>query len=97
MKKTILSLIILLGLLLACGVPAGAASMSAFIDADSYAEVGSEFKVTVRFESDAGAMVRAVLQYDSSVVTFLRTSSSDANDVGGTVNIVTLSFQTTHE
>lgn len=97
MKKAILSLILLLGFLLPCGVPAEAASMSAFIDADAYAEVGSEFKVTVRFESDTGAMVRAVLQYDSSVVTFLRTASSDANDVGGTVNIVTLSFQTTHE
>ena len=97
MKKAILSLILLLGFLLPCGVPAEAASMSAFIDADAYAEVGSEFKVTVRFESDTGAMVRAVLQYDSSVVTFLRTTSSDANDVGGTVNIVTLSFQTTHE
>lgn len=97
MIKAILSLILLLGFLLPCGVPAEAASMSAFIDADAYAEVGSEFKVTVRFESDTGAMVRAVLQYDSSVVTFLRTTSSDANDVGGTVNIVTLSFQTTHE
>lgn len=51
-------------------MPAEAASMSAFIDADAYAEVGSEFKVTVRFESDTGAMVRAVLQYDSSDVTF---------------------------
>lgn len=62
MKKAILSLILLLGFLLPCGVPAEAASMSAFIDADAYAEVGSEFKVTVRFESDTGAMVRAVLQ-----------------------------------
>ena len=97
MKKAILSLILLLGFLLPCGVPAEAASMSAFIDADAYAEVGSEFKVTVRFESDTGAMVRAVLQYDSSVVTFLRTTSSDANDVGGTVNIVTLSFQMNQE
>ncbi|MFR1517720.1 MAG: hypothetical protein ACLSVG_02935 [Clostridia bacterium] len=97
MKRKLLSLIILFGLILPCALPAKAASMSAFIDVDAYVEVGAEFKVVARYEADAEAMVRAVLYYDSSVVTFVRSKSSDAHDEGGKINIVPLSFQTTHK
>ncbi len=93
MKKTILSLILLLGLLCA-PLTANAASMSAFIDADAYAQVGKEFALTVRYESDAEAFVQATLSYDSSVVSFVRASSSDAHDIGGSINIVPMSSST---
>ena len=71
MKKIILPLIVLLGFILLCSLPTEAASMNAFIDVDAYVEVGSQFKVTVRYESDIETFVQATVSYDSSVVTFV--------------------------
>lgn len=97
MKKIILPLMLILGLILPCALPAEAASMSAFIDVDSYVEVGAEFRVRVRYESDADATVQAVFQYDSSVVTFVRADSNNINDTGGTIEIVLYEHLTSHK
>lgn len=75
--------------------PAKAATFDAFIDAPSSTAVGSDFAVTVSFEADAKIMVQAELSYDSSAVTFLRSSDDDSiNDVGGKILIVPMNSST---
>lgn len=97
MKRITAFLLTLILVFTACALlPLRAASLNAFIDSDSYIEVGDEFRVVVRFEADAEAMVDATLSYDSSVVTFLRAGSSDANESGGVIRIVPLSAKTSH-
>ena len=98
MKKIILPLIVLLGFILLCSLPTEAASMNAFIDVDAYVEVGSQFKVTVRYESDIETFVQATVSYDSSVVTFVSSSSpSDVNNSkAGEIKIAPLSSKTSH-
>lgn len=71
-----------------------AASLNVFIDANNSVAVGSEFKVTVRFEADAQVMIQAELNYDSSTVTYLRSDASGINNIGGKILIVPLDYKT---